>query len=127
MMTAEQGEKIGWLAGWIGGFLWVAILSGVFLAKGRWPQGVLGIVLVAVAWASVMLLVPWKHPDTAYWKLMLAPYACLIAAVAWAFWSFDEPMTLAAGSGALLTLLPVLLPLALLGKRRWSDRLPRQR
>jgi hypothetical protein len=33
-MTNRTGEKVGWLGGWSGGFLWLAVLSVVWLVQG---------------------------------------------------------------------------------------------
>lgn len=40
MITGEihmsrKGEKIGWIDGWIGGFIWLCILSIVWLVQGK--------------------------------------------------------------------------------------------
>lgn len=73
-MRDRIGEKIGWTAGWIGGFIWVFILSIVFLFQGKSVQGLLGIILTAVAVIAVAFFTPWRFASTPYWKLMLAPY-----------------------------------------------------
>jgi len=70
-MVDRRGEKIGWLAGWIGGFSWIAILSIIFMAKGQWASGCVGLLLLLAAWSTVVYLSPWRHPKTPYWKLML--------------------------------------------------------
>lgn len=110
----------------MGGFVWVAILSVVFLVKGQPLQAGAGLLLVGAAWASVTALAPWKHPGTPYWKLMLGPYALFLASATWAIWSFGGLGAAGLGGWSLLGLLPLLLPLALSGNRRWRDAAPPQ-
>jgi len=73
-MKKRTGEKAGWIAGWLGGFIWVLILAGLFFYRYKFGQGVVGVVLYAVAVASALYCAPWRHPSTPYWKLMLPPY-----------------------------------------------------
>jgi len=74
MTINRRGEKIGWTAGWAGGFIWVLILSVVFLFQGKTEHGVLGVVLVGVSMFIILFFSPWRFASTYYWKLMLAPY-----------------------------------------------------
>jgi hypothetical protein len=120
-MAGRKSEKIGWLAGWAGGFLWVLILAIVFLVQGKWMAGVTGLVLVAVALAGISLLAPWRHPETPYWKLLILPTGLLWATIAWAIWAFGG---LEAASGdwwTLLWLIPMLIPFGVIGRRSWAD------
>ncbi|MEI8183138.1 MAG: hypothetical protein WCG29_10590 [Desulfomonile sp.] len=34
-MANRLGEKAGWIGGWCGGFLWVLLLSVMWVVKGR--------------------------------------------------------------------------------------------
>jgi len=119
----RTGEKIGWIAGWIGAFLWVAVLSIVFFARGRPLVGGVGLLIAALAVALVLRFAPWRHPRTAYWKLMLAPYAAVAASVAWAVLAFGEGALSAEGVSpwSLAVILPMLLPFWTAGRRRWID------
>ena len=122
-MTARRGEKIGWTFGWLGGFLWVAVLAVVFFARGQVLAGGSGILLAAVATGLIVLLAPWRHPCTAYWKLMLPLYAAMAASGLWAVLAFGSEALPAEGFPWWTTglLLPLLLPLWNGGRRRWSD------
>ena len=121
-MNARAGEKGGWSVGWAGGFLWVGILAVVFLVQGNTLAGVGGLVLVAVAAATIGVFAPWRRPETPYWKLMLPLYALLGLSVAWAVTAFGAGTEEAGLTGwSLLAFLPLLIPFASVGGRRWRD------
>jgi uncharacterized membrane protein YhaH (DUF805 family) len=121
-MSTRAGEKAGWSVGWAGGFLWVGILAVVFLVQGNTLAGVGGLVLVAVAAAAIGAFAPWRHPDTRYWRLMLPLYALLGLAAAWAVMAFGAGLEEAGLTGwSLLVFLPLLIPFASVGGRRWRD------
>jgi len=117
----RKGEKIGWTAGWLGGFIWIAILSGVFLFQEKWMLGLSGLILICVAVASIILLAPWRHPSTPYWKLMLVPFAAFFASVAWAVWGYGGMEAAGIDWWTLFWFLPLMIPLGSLSQRRWSD------
>lgn len=120
-MTGRTGEKIGWTAGWLGGFIWVAILSVVLLFQGKWLQGLLGMLLTAIAVVVIVSFAPWRFPSTRYWKLMLAPYTVFFLSVPWAVWAYGGVEPLGLNWWNLLWILPVLIPLGSLSNRRWAD------
>lgn len=121
-MNARAGEKAGWSVGWAGGFLWVGILAVVFLVQGHTLAGVGGLVLVAVAAAAIGAFAPWRYPSMPYWKLMLPLYALLGLAAAWALTAFGAGLEEAGLTGwSLLAFLPLLIPFASVGGRRWRD------
>ena len=121
MNTARKGEKIGWSAGWLGGFIWVAILSIVFLYQKKVGQGVWGIVLTGAAIIAVLHFAPWRHPTTPYWKLMMVPYGMFFISIAWAVWSYGGMEAIGLNWWNLLWIIPCLSPLGMLSKRKWSD------
>jgi hypothetical protein len=120
-MRTRMGEKIGWVAGWTGGFIWVCVLSMVFLFQGRSEQGLLGAVLTGIAVLSILFFAPWRFPSTPYWKLMLAPYGVFFLSIAWAIWSYGGPGSAGLTWWNLLWFLPLLSPLGTLRKRKWAD------
>ena len=123
-MDQRTGEKIGWIGGWSGGFLWVAILGIVFLAQGRWAAGIGGVSLAALAMGLVLLARPWRHPDTPYWKLLLAPMAVMAATIPWAILGFGLEALGEENSTPWSLLLPIVvfvLPFVTIGRRRWND------
>jgi len=120
------GEKIGWTAGWAGGFIWVLILSIVFLLQGRTEQGIFGIALVGTATYVIFYFSPWRFASTHYWKLMLAPYGMFLLSIAWAVWSYGGLGAIGLNWWNLLWLLPMLTPFGVLSKRKWTDSIAQQ-
>jgi hypothetical protein len=122
-MTNRAGEKLGWIGGWIGAFLWVAVLSVIFLVQGKTTAGAAGLALAAVAAMLVRFFSPWRHPRTAYWKLLLPPYAAVAAAIVWAALSFGVDALREEGMSpwSLALVVPMLLPIMTGGRRRWID------
>ena len=45
----RKSEKIGWIGGWIGGFFWLGLLSGILIVRNRIGHGLLGLLLFAAA------------------------------------------------------------------------------
>ncbi|MHC4199323.1 MAG: hypothetical protein ACYSU0_04975 [Planctomycetota bacterium] len=120
-MRQRRGEKVGWIAGWLGGFLWLCILSVLWLALGRITDGVLGLVLFAAAVAAIFTLAPWKHPEARYWKLMLPIYVILAAALGLCVWRGGGFGKLELSPWSLFLLMPLLIPFATAGARCWKD------
>lgn len=120
-MKDRTGEKIGWTAGWAGGFIWVFILSIVFLFQGKTAQGILGITLVGISAFMIIFFSPWRFPSTNYGKLMLAPYGMFFLSIVWAIWSYGGLSVIGLKWWNMLWLLPMLTPLGILSKRKWLD------
>lgn len=120
-MAERKGEKIGWTWGWIGGFLWVPILSAVFLAQGKlWP-GMSGLLLFSWALSAIRVFAPWRHPTTPYWRLYLVLFAHFLLTVPWAIWGFGGFGEEKIDGWMLLWLLPILTPIFINGRRTWAD------
>jgi hypothetical protein len=120
-LASRRGEKIGWTAGWLGGFIWVAILSIIFLFQGKYELGLSGVALTGIAMASIYFCSPWRFPSTFYWKLMLAPYGIFGLSVAWVIWSYGGFESIGLDWWNLLWLLPLMMPLGSLSKRKWEE------
>lgn len=120
-MSTRTGEKIGWTGGWTGSFLWLAVLAVVMFLRSRWFQGAVGLGLLIISAVSVFLFAPWRHPATAYWKLMIPPYVLFFASVAWALWSLGGFTGAGLKWWNLTWILPVLLPFAIIGRRKWTQ------
>ncbi|MBN2370772.1 MAG: hypothetical protein JXO72_09800 [Vicinamibacteria bacterium] len=117
----RRGEKIGWIGGWAGSFLWLALFSIVQLARGRVSDGVIGAALFVLALLLIVTLTPWRFPQTPYWKLLLSPYVLFMASVAFVLWSVEEAAKTSMTPFALLVFLPMLSPFVTIGRRRWRD------
>ncbi len=119
-MRERKGEKIGWIAGWTGGFIWLALLSALWLVQGKMRLATAGTGLVGIAVLFMISLAPWKHPETKYWKLMLPLYAILLTAVAVIVWLEGGPARLGLSGWSLLACLPIFLPFVTAGRRTWT-------
>jgi len=120
-MKDRNGEKIGWIGGWLGSFLWVLVLAVVFLFQGKRNAGIFGLALAGLGVFYILSCAPWKCPETPYWKLMVRLYAVLLAAVAWVVWSFGGWRAAGLSWWNLFLLLPVLTPLLTIGRRTWNQ------
>jgi hypothetical protein len=125
MQSARKGERQGWLFGWLGGFLWVAILAFWRLAQGDIPNALMGSALIAAAVTAVLVLAPWRHPTRPYWVLMTPIYLLFFLSVAWLVRISGGLAALGLSVWSLFLLLPLLLPFYLAGKRRWMDGEPK--
>ena len=143
-MDARRGEKIGWLGGWLGAFLWTGVLGTVWLVQGAGADHAAhgatfhgatshGVGLLAVfvlSLAAIPALAPWRHPRRAYWQLMLPIYALLLAAAGVGLSRALAAMSSGPMAGQLPAnlpwlavgwVLPCLIPLWTLGRRTWAS------
>ena len=122
-MDPRRGERLGWSLGWAGSFAWVAALAVVFAIQAKWAAALGGLAIVLLAALAVVRGAPWRHPQTRYWRLMLAPLLLELLAVVWAWRGFAGD--LAPGDQfspwMLAWMLPLVLPIFSLGPRRWVD------
>ena len=120
-MDNRKGEKIGWIGGWLGSFIWVLILAAVFIVQGKTIQGYYGIALFLIAAFLMMAVSPWRNPGTSYWQLLVPFYLLFTAAVVWLIRSLGEQALAWFRWWNILPLLPILIPLFILGKKKWKD------
>ena len=83
--------------------------------------GVVGLALVAVAVGAILACAPWRNPNTPYWKLLLPVYAAFAASLVWGVRAAGGIAPLGLNRWNLFLVLPLLIPFATLGKRRWND------
>jgi hypothetical protein len=122
MDEGRAGERFAWIGGWLGGFIWVALLSGIFAVQGRFAAAGAGLLLVTAAVAAIVLSAPWRHPDTPYWKLMLPVYALLFASLAWLVVLWDgSPEQAGLDVWQLPLLLLLVIPFKTVGRRTWRQ------
>ena len=119
-MMNRKGEKIGWIGGWLGGFIWLILLSAVWIVQGKISNGMMGIILFIFAVSLIFMLAPWKHPNTKYWKLMLPIYSLFFISVALAIYLYDELKNVGLTWMSLLWIIPCLIPLVTAGNRKWN-------
>jgi phosphatidylserine synthase len=121
-MTTRSGEKLGWVLGWSGGFVWVLILSVIVLAQGEPERAALGLAILGAAVTSILLFAPWRYPAVSYRRLMTPIYILFFTAVAWGVWALGDARQMGiTGWWSASLLLPLTIPLWVLGGRRWQD------
>ncbi|MDD8013557.1 MAG: hypothetical protein PHX05_08780 [Acidobacteriota bacterium] len=126
-MGERKGEKLGWIGGWLGAFSWVLVLGIVLLAQGRTEKGIIGIALFALGVFFAFAFAPWRHPDTAYYELMLPLYFLFFAAAGWAIWGFRGWRAAGGNWWTVIVIVPMLMPLFNAGKRTWNDTLAKDK
>lgn len=119
-MKQRTGEKVGWIAGWFGGFIWLLILSVIWLFKGQVINALVGIGLFSAAAFCILRFAPWKYPETKYWVLLLPIYAAFFMSIAFAFASGGFT-GYSINGWSFFILLPLLTPFATMGKRTWDQ------
>jgi hypothetical protein len=121
-MGERRQEKIGWVGGWLGGFVWVLLLSVMLLVRGETLPAVIGLLISAMAYAAIGFFAPWRHPRTTYRRLLTPLYVLFFCAVGWGVWFFGGPRQIGLNSWwSLLLVLPLMMPLWMGGNRRWQD------
>lgn len=125
MDAGRWGEKVGWIGGWIGASLWMPLLAGgLALKQGPgWVVGLLGLFSLA-ALVATFRLAPWRHPDVPMWRLMLPGYGLLLGG-ATLLLATHKGLSTRQVLTLLPTVLPLLMPLLFIGRRRWRDGCPR--
>ena len=120
-MSAGMHRKLGWLGGWLGAILWVAIFAAIAFVNGDREQALVGFGLFATGLATIIATAPWYFPRVRMRLLMLPIYLVLLASIVWAVWVYgDAAFGIRLPLGAWV-LLPGLLPLFMLGHRCWDD------
>jgi len=121
-MNTRRGEKIGWIGSWLGSYSWVLILAILFFTGGKTTSGIYGLTICLIAVLLMIFLSPWRNPSTPYWQLLLPFYLLFTSAVIWAVRAYGTENLSTFNLWQLLSLLPILIPLFVLGNRRWDDR-----
>ncbi len=121
-MKSRTGEKIGWIGGWVGSYLWIIALAVLGLYQDRIVYGIIMLILFAVGTALIFLKAPWKNPDTIYGKLMLPVILPLFISVTSIIVFHYAELNL--GWLTPLMFLPFVFlvnPFLTMGKRKWKD------
>lgn len=65
---------------------------------------------------------PRRHPEASYRRLMAPIYVLFFGAVAWGVWSLGDARQMGINTWwSLLLLVPLTLPLWIVGDRGWQD------
>lgn len=121
-MNKRKGERIGWVGGWLGGFVWVLILSAELVVRGETLPAIIGLLICAAGSSAIVFLAPWRHPRTSYRLLLIPIYVLFFCSVGWGVWALGGPRQMGInGWWSLLLLMPILMPLWIVGDRRWED------
>jgi len=120
-MKKRKGEKMGWICRWIGSFLWFCLLSIIWMVKGEVFYGIVGLGLFFLAISIIILLAPWRLPNTRYWKLMLPIFILLVFSVSVYIYLEGGFEQTGLSMWSLIYLTPILIPIINLGKRCWKD------
>jgi len=113
-------EKIGWIGGWLGGFLWLALLSGVWIVQNRTSHGAAGILLFTLALVLILAFAPWKYPNTKYWKLMLPICVLFFISIGWCIYLYGGLRGMGLSPMSLFWVVLWLIPFVTNGHRRWN-------
>jgi len=123
----RKGERIGWIGGWLGGFIWVGLLSAVWIFQNRSSNGILGIALFIIAIILIIALAPWRHPNTKYWKLMLPIYLLFLISIAVVIYLYAGLRNGGLSWISFSWLIPSLIPFVIIGNRKWNSNAYRDR
>jgi len=118
----RKGEKIGWIGGWFGGFVWLGLLSVVWIFQNKISNGIIGIMVFIVAILAIIVAAPWKHPNTKYWKLMLPIYLLFFISIFLCIYLYGGLDSIGLKWTSFFWIVPCLIPLVTSGNRKWSSK-----
>lgn len=100
----------------------MVILAFVVWVQGKTLHAAVGLGIAAAALAAIVALAPWRYPHVGYRRLMMPIYVLFFGAVAWGVWALGGPREMGiTGWWSAFLLLPLTLPLWVVGARRWQD------
>lgn len=117
----RKGEKIGWIGGWLGGFIWLGLLSAAWLIQNKLNEGLIGLALLIIAIITIICSAPWKHPNTKYWQLMLPIYLLFFISIAISIFFYGGFERVGLTWTSFFWVIPCLIPIATIGKRTWNN------
>lgn len=122
-MNERKGEKIGWIGGWIGSFVWLIPVSIVWLNFNQIAAAVILLLFFILAITLTFQLTPWRYPKTYYYKLMLPNFLLFYMSAAVCVYFFYKVETEKANWLLFIWLIVLFTPLTTLvtlGKRKWE-------
>ncbi len=117
----RRGEKFGWIGGWLGGFVWLALLSVIWLFQNKISEGMIGLAVFIVAIILISMTAPWKHPNIKYWKLMLPIYLLFFFTIILSIYLYGGLETIGLKWTSIFLIIPGLIPLVTAGNRTWNS------
>jgi hypothetical protein len=118
----DRGPKYGWILGGFGSILWLLILAFVLLYQGKTAAFLGCFFFFAGGAAYIFLFAPWKYPRTPFWRIYLGLVLILtFAAMALIHLWYPEAREEVRGYRFLLMLLPLLIPVFIVGRKTWND------
>lgn len=120
-LMKRRGEKFGWIGGWFGGFVWLGLLSVIWLFQNKIIEGIIGLAVFIVAFIVISMTVPWKHPNTRYWKLMLPIYTLFFCSIVLSIYLYGGLEIIGLNWTSIFLVIPGLIPLVTTGNRTWNS------
>jgi len=117
----RNGEKLGWIGGWLGGFIWLGLLSIVWIFQNKISNGMIGIMVFIVAITTVVTAAPWKYPNTKYWKLMLPIYLLFFISISLCIYFYGGLDSNGLKWASFFWVIPCLIPFVAIGNRTWNS------
>lgn len=116
----NRGMKIGWLGGFIGGTVWILVLSIVRFSQGENYRGLLWLACFGICVEAVWMFLPWRRPETELRRLYFVSVTPIVLTVLLML----SINLLAEGTvvwSIIIGLLVLYLPVFTLGKKTWRD------
>jgi hypothetical protein len=120
-MDGRRGERVGWTCGCLGSSLWMIPTSIILLWSGRIASGLCGLGFFALSVAACVYLAPWRHPRVRFWKLFLPVCVIMMLAAIFLLGVEGSPRDRRALGQLAPVLLFMMIPLTVVGRRRWDD------
>ena len=117
----RKGEKIGWIGGWSGAFIWLGLLSIVWVFQNKISNGMIGIMVFILAITTIVATAPWKHPHTKYWKLMLPIYFLFFISIFLCIYFYGGSDGIGLKWTSFFWAIPCLIPFITTGNRTWNS------
>ena len=117
----RRGEKLGWIGGWFGSFVWLSLLSAIWLFQNKISEGMIGLAAFILAILVISMTAPWKHPNTKYWKLMLPIYSLFICSIILSIYLYGGLEVIGLKWTSFFWVIPGFIPFVTTGSRTWNS------
>jgi hypothetical protein len=117
----RTGERVGWIAGWVGTYCWLLYFGIRYLWRGNFFPGTILFFLPVLGIVLLSPFSPWKYPSTKYWKLLTVPYLILIAGMISYIWAEGGMNSPTMKWYNILILLFAFLPIFTMWNKTWES------